>query len=222
MRRLAVERGALVRVLAVAQVVDLLEDEGEVPRERVAGDLVEIGRDLRVVGGDRAERLGCQLCPGLRADEPELAQLGGDLRVVGRIGDGRDPGRIARRGTEQRRPADVDHLDRLVEPDELHADRRGERLDVDDDEVDQPDPLRPQLLELGGHVATGEDPGVDRVVEGLDLAADVRLALRQLRDGGDIDALGREVVARAVGRIDLDPDVEQVAREGGDPISVGH
>ncbi len=31
--RLAVERGALVRVLAVAQVVDLLEDQGEPVRE---------------------------------------------------------------------------------------------------------------------------------------------------------------------------------------------
>ena len=119
MRRLAVERGALVRVLAIAQVVDLLEDEGQVAREGVARDLVEIGGDLRVVGGDRAERLGRELRPGLRADEPELAQLVDDLRVVGRIRDRRDAGRIARRGTQQRRPADVDHLDRLVEADEL-------------------------------------------------------------------------------------------------------
>ena len=35
-RRLAVERGVLVRVLPVAQVVDLLEDERQVARERVA------------------------------------------------------------------------------------------------------------------------------------------------------------------------------------------
>ena len=56
--RLAVERRPLVRVLAVAQVVDLLEDERQARRERVAGDLVEVGGDLGVVGGDRAERLG--------------------------------------------------------------------------------------------------------------------------------------------------------------------
>ena len=42
-------------------------------------------------------------------------------------------------------------------------------------------------------------PGVDRVVEGLDLAADVGLALGQLGDRGDLDAVGGEVLARAVG-----------------------
>ena len=68
-RRLAVERGALVRVLAVAQVVDLLEDDRQPARERVARDLVEVGRDLRVVGGDRAERLGRQPGPRLRAHQ---------------------------------------------------------------------------------------------------------------------------------------------------------
>ena len=62
-RRLAVERRALVRVLAVAQVVDLLEDEREVAREGVARDLVEVGGDLGVIGGDRAERLGGELGP---------------------------------------------------------------------------------------------------------------------------------------------------------------
>ena len=65
-RRLAVERGALVRVLAVAQVVDLLEDEREMARERVARDLVEVGGDLGVIGGDRAERLGGELRPQSR------------------------------------------------------------------------------------------------------------------------------------------------------------
>jgi hypothetical protein len=47
-----------VRVLSVAQVVDLLEDERQVAREGVARDLVEVGGDLGVIGGDRAERLG--------------------------------------------------------------------------------------------------------------------------------------------------------------------
>ena len=83
------------------------------------------------------------------ADVAELAQLRDDPLVLRRVRGGRDPGRVARGRAEQRRPADVDHLDRLVEPDELDADRRRERLDVDDDEVDRDDALR---LELG-HLA---------------------------------------------------------------------
>ena len=219
-RRLAVERGALVRVLAVAQVVDLLEDEREVAREGVARDLVEVGRDLGVVGGDRAERLGRQLGPRLGAHGAELAQLGDDPRIVGGVGDRGDPGGVAGGRAEQRRAADVDHLDRLVEPDQLDADRRRERLDVDDHEVDQPDPLRAQLLELGGDVAAGQDPGVDRVMERLDLAADVGLALGQLGDRIDLDTLAGEMVTGALGRVDLDVEREEIARERGDAVSV--
>jgi hypothetical protein len=147
--RLAVERGALVRVLPVAQVVDLLEDQRQVAREGVPRDLVQVGRDLGVVGGDRAERLGGELGPQLRAHDAELPELRGHLLVVARIGDRGDPRRVAGGRAEEGGPGDVDHLDRLVEPDELDPDGRRERLDVDDDEVDQPDPLAPQLLDLG-------------------------------------------------------------------------
>ena len=139
---LAVEGPALLRVLAVRQVGDLLEDHREAAREGVAGDLVEVGRDLGVVGRDRAERLGGQLRPRLRAHMAVLAQLRHDPFVVRRVGGGHDPGRVAGGRPEERRPADVDHLDGFVEADELDPDRGRERLDVDDDEIDRDDPLR--------------------------------------------------------------------------------
>ena len=127
------------------------------------GDLVEVGRDLGVVRGDRAERLGRELGARLGADVAELAQLVDDRGVVRRVGDRRDARRVPRGGAQQGRAADVDHLDRLVEPDELGADLGRERLDVDDDEVDRADALCLELLELLGDVAPREDPGVDRV-----------------------------------------------------------
>ncbi len=123
-RRLAVERRGLVRVLAVAQVVDLLEDEREAGREHVPRDLVEVGRDLRVVGGDRAERLGRELRAELRRDEAVLAQLGDEAGVVVGARDRGDAGGVPGRRAEERRPADVDHLDRLVDADEPGTDRR--------------------------------------------------------------------------------------------------
>ncbi len=81
-------------------------------------------------------------------------------------------------------------------------------------------PWRLELGHLGRDVAAGQDPGIDRVVEGLDLAADRRLPLGQVRDRRDVDAFAGEVLPRAVGREDLDVEGEQVAREGGDPIAV--
>ena len=70
-------------------------------------------------------------------------------------------------------------------------------------------------------VAPREDPGVDRVVEGLDLAADRASgpAVRSETER-DLDAFAGEVLAGAVGREDLDVEREQVAGEGGDPVTV--
>jgi hypothetical protein len=82
MRRLAVERRPLVWVLAVAQVVNLLEDDREALREDVARQLVEVCRDLRVVRGDRAERVGGELGPQLGGEMAVLPQLGDDDRVM--------------------------------------------------------------------------------------------------------------------------------------------
>ena len=115
MRRLPIERGPLVGVLAVAQLVDLLEHDRESAREDVPGDLVEVGGDLRVVGRHRAERLGREPRPQLRADMALAPDLLDDRRVVDGVGDRRDPGRVPRGRAEQRRPADVDHLDGLFQ-----------------------------------------------------------------------------------------------------------
>jgi hypothetical protein len=58
------------------------------------------------------------------------------------------------------------------------------------------------------------------VVERLDLPADVGLALGQGRDRMDIDTFGREVLTGALGRVDLDLESEEVARERRDAVSV--
>ena len=160
------------------------------------------------------------LARSLGAHGAEFAELGGDLLVVARVGDRGDPRRVARGRAEEGRPRDIDHLDRLVEPDELDADGRRERLDVDDHEIDQADALGLQLLDLGRDVAPGEDAGIDRVVEGLDLAADIGFALGQGGDRIDLDAFRGQRIARAIGGVDLDPEPEQVAGEFDDAVSV--
>ena len=208
--RLAVERGPLVRVLAVAQVVHLLEDQREVAREGVAGDLVEVGGDLGVVGGDRAERLGRELRPRLRADRARARAA--PRRPAGSAPDPRPPRRpAALRAAAPRSAAPPTSIISIASsrPTSLTPMAGANGLTLTTTRSIRPIPCARELLELGGNVAPGEDPGVDRVVEGLDLTADVGLALRQLGDGRDLDALAGEVLARAVRGEDLDAEIEQ-------------
>ena len=146
-------------------------------------------------------------------DESVLAQLDDEPVVVIGARDRCHAGGVPGGSPEERRPADVDHLDRLVDSDEPGADRGGERGDVDDDDVDQADRVRLELAQLFGDVAPGEDSRIDRRVERLDLAADERRDARQLGDGADLDPVAGEMLAGTVGREDLHAEREQVTRQ---------
>jgi hypothetical protein len=63
---------------------------------------------------------------------------------------------------DHRRPADVDLLDQVVEGDAGPFGRRGERIEVDDDQLERVDGGRGELLAVGHDAAIGQDPGVDR------------------------------------------------------------
>ena len=222
MRGLAVERGTLVRVLAVGQVRDLLQNEREALRIDVVGDLVEIGRDLRVVGGHGAECIGSEAVAGVGGDlaeRPQLLEHGG---VVLRPADGDDAGGVPGGSAEERRARDVDQLDRLVDADVPSADLRREGLDVDDDEVDEADPVLHQLLQLVRVVPPGEDAGVDRRMKGADLAADERGNGRQVADRGRLDAVRGKMLAGAVRGEQLHAQGLQLSRERGDSLAPGN
>ena len=190
-------------------------------RERRARDLVQVGGDLGVVGGHDGECFGGQALAELGGDAAPGPDLGDDLLVRRGSGDRGDPGVVAGGSREERRPAHVDHLDRLVEGDAALAHLGGEGRDVDDDEVDEPDRVLGQLGELLGPVAPGEDPGVDRRVEGLDRAAEEGRDVGEGRHGKDVDAVCREVLPGSVGRVDLDAEGQEIAREADQSLAVG-
>ena len=125
-------------------------------------------------------------------------------------------------GAQQGGAGDVDHLDRLVDADVAATHLGRERLDVDDDEVDEADAVLGELEELLVTVAPGEDAGVDRRVEGPDLAADERRDGGQVGDRRGLDAVRGEVLAGAVGGDELDAEALQLARERGKALAVGH
>jgi len=74
-----------------------------------------------------------------------------------------------------------------------------------------------QFIQLGGNVAPGEDPGVDRRVECLDLAAHERRYGGQFRDAAHLNPFRGEMLAGAVGGDDLDIQGLEVACERRDP-----
>ena len=84
MRGLAVERGLLLRIFAVAQVAHLLDDDGEAVGKAHAGDVVEVRGDLRVIGGDVGQRVGGESLPKLRRQRSHLTQLADELLVMSR------------------------------------------------------------------------------------------------------------------------------------------
>ncbi len=162
-----------------------------------------------MVRGDEPVRLGRKALAQLGGHAASLSNLGDDLRVARRVGDGRDSGIVAGSRGEQSRAADVDHLGRLVYWHKASADLRRKGAYVDGDDVDQPDLLGCQFGELIRPVASGEDAGVDSRVECLDLAAGDRLGAGQLGNGLDFDALSGQRVSRTVGCDDLDTERQE-------------
>ena len=221
MARLAVDRAALVGVLAVGQVGQLLQHERQARREADAADLVEVGSHLRVVRGDRGERVGRQLLAQLGRDLATLTEVGQEGVVVQRTADGRGAGEVAGSGAQEGRSADLDALDGLVKGYQLLAHLGREGGDVDDHQVDQSDAVLGQLGELLRPVAAGQDAGVDGRVERLHLAAGQGRDVGQDGDRGDLHTLRRQRLARAVGGEDLHAQAHQLSGQGGQALAIG-
>ena len=226
--QLAVERGPLVRVLAVAQVGELRQLDRELLREERVGaparavgvDLAEEGEDRRVVGRRVAERLAGEEEARLLGQPAQLADLLDHAVVVGRIDDHADVAEVLRRGADHRRAADVDHLHDLREADPLHPRGLLERVEVDDDEVDQVGAEGVHVPAVLRVVADGEDAGVDLRMERLDAAVEHLRHARHFGDAAQRDPLVAQQPARAAGGEQLDAAVDQRAGEVHDPLLV--
>ena len=170
--RSPVAGGRLVRVLAVAQRLDLLERDGQVAgygssgassrpastRRRPAGAPPRCARRRRPCGRTpRARaRAGAVVEPVRRVQRRE------DGVVARRRRHDRHVGVVLRRRPDHRRPADVDLLDELVDRDAGSLEGRRERVEVDDDELERRDPGAEQLAPVVGEPPIGEQAGVDR------------------------------------------------------------
>ena len=211
-----VEGGLLVGVLAVPEVLDLLQGDGEALGEPCAEPLVHLGRDHAVVVGGVDEGLGHELAVELLGDLPLLLQLGDDLGVLGGLCDDCHGFVVLRRGADHAGAADVDVLHDLVECDAVLEDGLLEGVQVDNDHVDRLDALGGDGVHVLLDVPAGEDARVDHWVERL------HASVQHLGEAGDLlDLLHRDAVlfqkfVRPAGGDDLHTHGGQLLREVDD------
>ncbi len=222
-RRLDIERGALVRVLAVAHRLGPAELEVQGARERVTlpggVDAAQVIRDGPVIAGrvfeglDRERKAG-----GIRHAAALPAQLRQHRPVVGAVDQHGDGGMVLGRGAQQGGPADIDVLDRHRQV-AVRA-RHGllEGVQIDHDHVDRRNTVfrHHRLVEP----AAGKDAAMHLRVQRLDAPVH---HLREAGEVGDLDhrdtGIG-EQARRAAGGQDLDAQRRKPLREFADAALV--
>ena len=145
----------------------------------LGGPLIDGG----VVGSGVGKGLACQPTTLFECEAFSIADAAGNQRIVGRIGDDGDSGAVLGGGTNHRRPADIDLLDRIgLIGAGTH--RIGERIQVHNHQIKR---LDAELLQLGGMIRVGhirENTRVDMRVECFDTT------IQALGETGDLAYLG--------------------------------
>ncbi len=215
--------GLLMRILAVAQrLVGHLyclkgRDPACMPLEIRSGaaDRLHRLRDQRVELRRVRERFSHQAELEFQRRPARARQLLEHLRVVGRIDDDQDVAEVLARRAEQRRTADVDLLDQLVERRVRVHRRVHERVEVHDDEIDQLDAVGRGRLEVVGTMAPGENPAVDLGVQRLDAAVHHLGKAGHVGDVADRQTRRRQGPGGAPGGHQFHPQTGQAASQLG-------
>jgi hypothetical protein len=134
-------------------------------------------------------------------------QLCEDLLVAGGLAHGDDVDEVLRSRPQERRPADVDHLDRVLLADVPARGHALEGVEVDADEIEGADLVLAQLVQVGLERPARKDAGVNARVEGLDPPAEQLGEVGQLLDRDDVDAELGHVSGGSPARDDLDPEL---------------
>ena len=162
----AVERGLLVRVLAVAEALGNRQGRREAGGQ--AEDVAEAGLglgfevvgDRGVVGGGALENLESEFAAEFTEGLGRLHR-GEHALVVGGVGDDGDGSVVLGRAAQHGRAADVDVLDGVLERAVGLRDGGFERVEVHDDEVDEVDAVLLGFVEVLMRIATAEEAAMD-------------------------------------------------------------
>ena len=191
--QVAVERGDLVRILAVAQVLQL--DEAAVG---LTGELAQLGHaraffeldagevvaDGAVVLADAVERGDRQGEAGLVTELATGLEFVDHGRVLGRIGQHRHVFPILRRTAHHGRAADVDVLDGVFQRAAGLGHRGFKRVEIDDEQVDGVDAVGFQRGHVLRQVAARQQAAVHLGVQRF------HAAIEHFGECGDFGHLG--------------------------------
>ena len=206
----AVGRSLLLRILTIAQVVDLLQRNLELGRgvRHVACLGGKPTGDSRVVGGGGLVDLHLQATTGgTRGAATGLAHLGQDGIIVGRVGDDGNARGVLGGRAQHGGATDVDVLDGIRKGDLGVGDGLLELVQVDDDQVDQLNAVLSRLLHVLLGIAAGQQRAMNLGVQGLNAAVHHLGIARELLDGGYGNARVLDGTSRAARRDDLDAKV---------------
>ena len=226
--RIDVEGRGLVRVLAVAQGLLLLDLQRQRARPFVAGrggvllgfgfgQAAQVGGDGAVIGGgvgvDLAGQFQAQAIGGVAA----LVHFAQHARVVHRVDDhGHAAGFgavVLGGGAQHGRAADVDVLDRVGEGAAGLGDRFAERVEVDHQHVDAVDARRLDGVHVLGAVAARQQAAVDLRMQRLDAAVQDLGRTGVGGDLGDVQAgFGQQRCRRSSRRTRARPGRGQIQR----------
>ncbi len=166
----AIERRRLVRVLAVAQLLDQPAAEGAIVGRDLAEFAGEPIGDRRVIGRRARIGLGGKL-PAQRQRGHAVMRVSSSssARVIAGIDHHRDIVVVLGGGADHGRAADIDVLDAGFEIG-LARDGFLERIEIDHQNIDRRDPVRPHRFDMRRIVADREQTAVHRRMQRLDAA----------------------------------------------------
>ena len=220
-----IERGLLMRVLAIAQDPRRLRND----RFRSSGNVGELAADRAgevrghhgiVLRGVR-ERLGREL---LAHGDMGRALIGRQLveqaAVIAGIDHHRDRGVILRRRAHHGRAADIDVLDRIVVAAVGPRHGRGKRVEIDREQIDRLDAVLAHDVLIDA--AAPQQAAVNLRVQGFHPAAHDLGKAGVFGDFLDRNAVAHQQFGGAAGGQQLDAALLQFARKLDDPSFIGN
>ena len=217
-----IERGLLVRVLAVAQRLRPGARQGDAARKIIAGLLCEPCTDGGVVGGGAGIGVRRQAAAQRRRGGTAVGfHLRHHRGVIGGVGDHGDAFVVLGRGADQGRSADVDVLDAGGEI-AAAGDGLLERVKVHHHQIDCGDTVPVHGANMLGQGAAGQDPAVHQRVQRLDPAVHDLWKAGVITDLAHLDAGIGKRPGRAAGRQDIHPAGGEESAQLLEPGLVGY
>jgi hypothetical protein len=210
-----------VWILAVPKIADLRQRELERRGRRGGGkrlplESISAHLDRRESHGNRAVVLG-GVGERLRHQpmaEREIGSVGDrrqHYRIISRIDDDQHVAEVLRRRPHQARSADIDLLDQIVEGEAFPFRCLGERIQVDDDDIDGLDTEAGNRLQVVGMIAPRKDAAVDGRMQRLHPAVQHFGKAGQIRDARHVEARPGQRPRRAAGRDQIEAAIHEAA-----------